>query len=646
MNRLIFLLFPVFLQLVLSYPQKLQARAYCRFIHQQQHIPIEIDSSQVKEYYNKAKEIYRSDPKEAQNIVEKGISLAQLHHMSEMEVDLLNLKGVILLKLNQFDESIKTHFEVLKKREALQDKKGEMLSLLNIGNVFNKSYDPDQALIYYLKSLKIAQQINDAPNRTNIQLNIGNIYAQRALNGTEQKPANKAIEYLLTTVAYSKKNTPQIDLFNSYILLSYLYLKVEKFNLSSHYTDIAVDITSKKKDPVGESYARINRANILVQEKKFELAKREVSIIKQIIARSGLKELNEEFSGDFEKIAKAIKMSNTALVLSDIDSASAESTKNSELIRTKIREELREKYETTKKELENKNLKLHNEAIEKEVKWNRSAWLWTCGFLLIFSVLLLLLYNKHKLLILEKRKVEFQSHEIEKQHASLIQADHFRSRIFSVISHDLRTPIANFNALLSLTKIASIPESEIKSSLVSIGQEVKTASKMLEELLVWSSQQMSNEQIEFATISIYDTVMQSVQLFEDRIRLKKLTVVYYIDKNITVYTDGKRLEFIIRNMINNAIKFSFIGKPIKINAKEQNGEVIIAIEDQGSGIDEIKLAALRRKGRIFSTLGTLEEKGTGIGLMLSQEFAERIGCRISISSTIGLGSIFSLHVPM
>jgi len=157
---------------------------------------------------------------------------------------------------------------------------------------------------------------------------------------------------------------------------------------------------------------------------------------------------------------------------------------------------------------------------------------------------------------------------------------------------------------------------------------------------------MSNEQIEFATISIYDTVMQSVQLFEDRIRLKKLTVVYYIDKNLTVYTDGKRLEFIIRNMINNAIKFSFIGKPIKINAKEQNGEVIIAIEDQGSGIDEIKLAALRRKGRIFSTLGTLEEKGTGIGLMLSQEFAERIGCRISISSTVGLGSIFSLHVPM
>ncbi|MGJ1193465.1 hypothetical protein [Sphingobacterium siyangense] len=123
MNRLIFLLFPLFLQLVLSYPQKLQARAYCRFIHQQQHIPIEIDSSQVKEYYNKAKEIYRSDAKEAQNIVEKGISLAQLHHMSEMEVDLLNLKGVILLKLNQFDESIKTPFQRTQKTRRTQRQK-------------------------------------------------------------------------------------------------------------------------------------------------------------------------------------------------------------------------------------------------------------------------------------------------------------------------------------------------------------------------------------------------------------------------------------------------------------------------------------------------------------------------------------------
>lgn len=265
------------------------------------------DSTRVLAYYKTASEIYRSNPQEAQEIVSKGLNMASEKKFAALEIDLLNLQGVIYLKLNKFDESVKTHFNVLKKREERNDKKGVMLSYLNIGNVFNKSYDPDQALKYYERALDLSKELHDTRNRANISTNIGNIYAQKALNGESKKDVDHAIKYLVKTVEFCKANAPDVDLFNTYILLSYLYLKADKLEWSTYYTDLAIDITTTKKDPVGESYARINRANIYVKEKRFDLAEKEVALIKGVIAKSGFTNLTEDLQGDFDKIAKAIK---------------------------------------------------------------------------------------------------------------------------------------------------------------------------------------------------------------------------------------------------------------------------------------------------------------------------------------------------
>jgi tetratricopeptide (TPR) repeat protein len=151
------------------------------------------DSTRILAYYKVASEIYRSNPQEAQEIVSKGLNMASEKKFAALEIDLLNLQGVIYLKLNKFDESVKTHFNVLKKREERNDKKGVMLSYLNIGNVFNKSYDPDQALKYYQRALDLAKELRDTRNRANISTNIGNIYAQNALYGENTKEVAHAI---------------------------------------------------------------------------------------------------------------------------------------------------------------------------------------------------------------------------------------------------------------------------------------------------------------------------------------------------------------------------------------------------------------------------------------------------------------------
>ncbi|WP_333888735.1 tetratricopeptide repeat-containing sensor histidine kinase [Sphingobacterium siyangense] len=603
------------------------------------------DSTRILAYYKVASEIYRSNPTEAQEIVSRGLSLATDKRFAALQIDLLNLQGVIYLKLNNFDESVKTHFKVLKKREERNDKKGMMLSFLNIGNVFNKSYDPDQALKYYQRALDLSKELRDKRNRANISTNIGNIFAQNALNDGKKQDITKAIDYLVKTAEFCKANAPDVDLFNTYILLSYLYLKADKLEWSTYYTDLAIDITTKKKDPVGESYARINRANIYVKEKRFDLAEQEVALIKGIIAKSGFTNLTEDLQGDFDKIAKAIKDQNQHVILSDQDSLDRKFHEDAATIRVRIREELREKYESEKKELENKNLLLKNAHVEREAHWIKLIWLATFFVLIIISVMVLLLVKKNKLLHQEKLKVEEQATEIKQQHAELVQADRFRASIFSVVSHDLRSPLSTFQALLSVSKIVDLPAHEIKSMLITIGNQVTAASKMLDSLLVWSSQQMANEKLDIQEIFPYQIIKECENLFMDRINLKKLYIDIKISPNLSIRSDLKRFEFIIRNIFNNAIKFSFSGKVIIFEQHETDSNILISITDQGVGMDETKIMALKGMQQQHSLEGTLEEKGNGIGLMLCHEFANRIKCSITIESRIGFGSTFTIHIP-
>ncbi|WDF67466.1 tetratricopeptide repeat-containing sensor histidine kinase [Sphingobacterium oryzagri] len=610
------------------------------------------DSTRVLAYYKIASETYKSTPDEAKEIASKGYQMAVDKKFDELQINLLNLLGVIDLKLNNFDKSIETHFNVIRMREARGDRQGVMLSFLNIGNVFNKSYDPDQAIVYYNKALAISKEIKDVRNQANISTNIGNIYAQRALDSEKKKDVDQAINYLVNTVKFCKAKAPDVDLYNSYILLSYLYLKNKDLNRSEYYTDLAIDITEKRKFPVGICYARINRANIYVQRGQFELAEQEVALIKRIIKESKLDYLEEELSGDFAAVAKAVKEKDTDVVFSDKDSSDIKFHQDAESLRVKIREELREKYDSEKRELENQNLQLENAAIESESDFVKLLLGGSIAVLLVFFLMMLLLKRKNVLLKAEKENVELardeikaQAEKIQVQHQELVQADRFRSRIFSVVSHDLRAPIANFQVLLSISKLMDLPTDEVKKTLIVIGQEVEAASKMLDELLVWSSQQMNNETLEMVELSVHSAVEECRLLFADRLKLKELLFSNRVEAGLSILGDQKRFEFILRNVISNAIKFSFFGKEIVVSYEETAAETVIAIADQGAGMDEEKLARLQKRDAQESYLGTFQEKGAGIGLMLCHEFANRMGWHIRMESKIGLGSVFYICVP-
>ncbi|EEI93077.1 ATPase/histidine kinase/DNA gyrase B/HSP90 domain protein [Sphingobacterium spiritivorum ATCC 33300] len=649
--KLVFYFLLWFILLVVPYPLLAQQTAADSLLAKIDKEPS--DSLKAVYYYKLASTTYLQDANRAQEWANKGMQLTKERKLKDLDLDFLNLSGVIYLKLNEYDKSIETHFKVLKLREAKGDKKGMVRAFMNIGNVFNKSGDTKQALRYYQESLTLAEQIRDNQSIGNLYNNISNIYSQDALDNGKPDAIKQAVQYLLKTIQFAKKNVPDQDLSNTYILLSYVYLKDDKLELSKKYTDLAVALTDKTKDKLAGSYARINRANILVKQGLFEEATQEVARIKKLIRESGLDYLNDEFSTDFEKIAKAVKEKDTSVLLTDKDSLLRVSEEEAGLQRLKVREELREKYESEKKDLENKNLLLENRSIEQEANRIKILWVATGAIVLILAMLFVLIRKKNHLLNEERERlleaneeIRQQTEMIKEQHRSLMEAERFRSRIFSVVSHDLRAPISTFQSLLSFSKIAEIPPEDIRSSLLKIGLEVNIASTMLDELLVWSAGQMSSEELRLVPIEVREIVQSSQLLFQERITMKSLALINDVSDTLVVQGDRKRFEFIIRNLISNAIKFSFTGRPITIGAEQSDTELQIYVKDEGVGMSEEQLLSLKSISTKKSHPGTWEEKGTGLGLLLCDDFAARMGWSISVSSQEGFGSIFYIHIPL
>ncbi|MGJ1430202.1 sensor histidine kinase [Sphingobacterium spiritivorum] len=272
---------------------------------------------------------------------------------------------------------------------------------------------------------------------------------------------------------------------------------------------------------------------------------------------------------------------------------------------------------------------------------------------LIVAVLFILFYRKNKQLSKERQSLvdanaEINRHvgRIEEQNRALIEAEQFKAKIFSVVSHDLRVPVSTFQTLLSFSRVIEIPPEEIRKTLIKIGSELDDSSKMLDEVLIWAAEQMTNEKIIFTPLSAYERVEEAYNLFYERINFKQLIFINKVPKDFVLMGNKKIVDLIIRNLISNAVKFSLSGQEIVVGLSSSPANHILYVQDNGVGMSEEQVAALQTATIKSSSEGTFKEKGTGIGLVLCYDFAHRLGWNIDVSSKEGSGSVFQIQIPV
>ncbi|HTF20719.1 MAG TPA: HAMP domain-containing sensor histidine kinase [Chryseolinea sp.] len=280
----------------------------------------------------------------------------------------------------------------------------------------------------------------------------------------------------------------------------------------------------------------------------------------------------------------------------------------------------------------------------------------TIGLMIGIVLLLTLIFVLWRLRIIQKRAnetltsrnlaIEQQKEEMQAQAEKLFELNQLKSKLFSVISHDLRGPISNLHALLSLLTTKAMTADEF----ISISQKLKTnlnvTQRTLENLLNWSLSQMDGIKTETKNFDVRGVIDEVCNLMSEVAERKHLTFETSDSVTMSVLADLNQVQLILRNLIHNAIKFSKQNSAIRVVTSSNGTHCRIQVEDCGIGMTAEETEMIQDRPHHFTKVGTHEEKGTGIGLLLCKEFVKRNGGELYIQSTPGKGTTVSFTIPL
>ncbi|GIV36452.1 MAG: hypothetical protein KatS3mg032_0831 [Cyclobacteriaceae bacterium] len=273
----------------------------------------------------------------------------------------------------------------------------------------------------------------------------------------------------------------------------------------------------------------------------------------------------------------------------------------------------------------------------------------------LYAVLLATAVFIFALLIAIKRIVELQ-HILKRrlqiiagQKQQLEQINATKDRFFSIVSHDLRSPLNSLSGFLELIKDhgPKLTRDELLKMIHQLEDRLTNTAQLTDNLLTWARLQMGSYYRKPEKLALKELVSNSCSVYRDVALAKNIAVSCLIGDDLTVYADRNQMAFVVRNLINNAIKFTPAGGAVKVEAvKKEDGKIELTIADTGVGIPPEKIQLLFRPGhKKISTLGTAGEKGTGLGLMLSYEYLNLNNASIKVKSEPGKGTEFTLLLP-
>ncbi|MDQ8005210.1 MAG: histidine kinase N-terminal 7TM domain-containing protein [Pedobacter sp.] len=231
------------------------------------------------------------------------------------------------------------------------------------------------------------------------------------------------------------------------------------------------------------------------------------------------------------------------------------------------------------------------------------------------------------------------------QAIELEKVNQLKDRIFSIIAHDLRGPLVNLSEVLKMVSYNQISDEEFKALSPVLSKDIIYTTDLLENILHWSRSQLKGFGISKEFFNVRNVIINEINYHLPSATLKNIKILHEVFPYEVAYADVLMFQIVIRNILNNAIKFCNEGCEISITAAYQkDGMLKVSIKDSGIGISKATLEKLFKQENI-SSRGTKNEKGTGLGLMICKDFMHRNNGEITVESEIGVGTTFNLTLP-
>lgn len=236
---------------------------------------------------------------------------------------------------------------------------------------------------------------------------------------------------------------------------------------------------------------------------------------------------------------------------------------------------------------------------------------------------------------------------VEERTAKLAEVVATNAKFISILAHDLRSPFQSIIGALDLLQESYNDHNkiEIDTYIQMATNSANNTLRLLENLLSWTSLQNTEKNYNPVKIDLHDAVLSELESFNPAATQKLISLTHSIEPNLFATADLQMVKTILRNLINNAIKYSYLGGEITISAIEKEKFVEISVTDNGVGISQNAQRALFQRNELHSTRGTKNEYGTGLGLMICKEFVEMHDGIIWIESEPGKGSKIRFTLP-
>lgn len=544
--------------------------------------------------------------------------------------------GTVYLQQGYYDKALDYYLKSVRVYEELGNKDGIADSYMNIGLVYYSQNNFSEARNNYLVSLKIYEEIGDKGSISNCYTNIGNSLFQQGFN-------IQASEYYLKALEIEKNLSRNTYLSICYINIANVFREQGQFEKAIEMYEKALAISEEIGDKSGmtniyrnlitlnitmaDSVAANNHQRINYLNKAISYGKNSIFLAKEMgsieLINSSAKELITVYT-KLNNFPKALEFAN--LYIETRDSLfSAE--------KSKTIEELMIKYETEKKERE---IQSQQVALGK-AKFRLTLMFSAAGlFVLVISFLFYVLRLKQKTgKILESKNQQLQISNATKD------------KFFSIISHDLRSPVSGFRNLSSSIgrNFDAFTPEQIKENVINLSTAADETVNLLNNLLQWSKSQQNKIEVKKFPVKLNRLCGKVFDEAGIKLKEKNIALKADIPELVEVVADENIISTVLRNFLTNAIKFSPDNSALEVNTMELDGTVKVSVKDYGIGMSEEDMSKLFRMECDTKSIGCSPEKGSGLGLILCKELITLHGGNIQVESKLGEGSTFSFTIP-
>ncbi len=532
-------------------------------------------------------------------------------------------KGDYARALNMFLEGIELAEE---KDEKL------MLSIMNenVAGLYASQKDFDQALEFYKKVKKINDEIADDVNSAESMSNLASLYADMGKLDYAMFSINRAI-------AIFEDHKVMDWLAYAYEIKGKVYLKQEKFQWALYWYRQGELLHEDLADDRGKIDLYNGMAEAYFGQEKDSLSQKYAMDAFDISNRINFLEGTQKCAKTLYNINKNKKEFEKALAFHEIYQALTDTLHRNENKKSLTLLKTRSEYDQQKVALIEENQK----ALAKQ----RGLIYAGIIVMVIFAIITFFIKRAEKIQKRLNKELQTKTEKLEKQEAALTDSNETKTKLFSIIGHDLRGPIGALQGLLQMFTDGEMTKSEFFDFIPKLKNDIDHIYFTLNNLLTWGNSQMNGSKIKPSVVTLESLVDENINLLSEVADAKSIKIVSELTGNTLIWSDSNQIDIVVRNLISNALKFTPDNGMITIKAREKNDLWEVSVRDTGVGMDKVTVEKLFKKNANITTYGTNNEKGTGLGLSLCKEMIEKNGGSIWVESTLRKGSTFFFTLP-